>query len=306
MPARTGACGVVTPAHLASPTRAQLEAALAAVARELEAHDPTLVVDLGCGAGEYRHLFDRHRYLGLDLEDREFQPKLGPKVAFALADAHRLPLPASIAGFVLCAYAFDRFADPDTAMAEIARVLAPGGAAFLALPTRAVKAFDLPLYAGRRLGFFQDVELSGQTNLNYYRPAELARLAGRHGLVLERSAALGGPLVYVLKLAWLWWRLARYGALEARTMLLERLRRAPLPRSYRKRRGISVHPRRATRHARDRAEFRARLAEANAAAGFLAGLRAEASDLLASLDRRLFPDCGSEYAYLLRKEQFRA
>jgi purine-nucleoside phosphorylase len=199
---RPGGCGVITPPHLASPTRAGWRPCWP---RRSESDGRRPGPGLGCGSGEYRHLFVGRTYLGLDLEDREFTPKLGQNVAFALADAHRLPLTDGCAAFILCAYAFDRFAAPEAAMAEIARVLTPGGAAFLALPAAAVKAFDLPLYGLRRLGFLRDSSLGPDPHKtgNITGPAELRALDGRHGPHCPPHGP-GRPLRIPADTRWLW------------------------------------------------------------------------------------------------------
>ena len=57
MPARPrpGGCGVITPPHLASPTRAALEGVLAETVRRQPGGGP--VLELGCGPGELPPLF---------------------------------------------------------------------------------------------------------------------------------------------------------------------------------------------------------------------------------------------------------
>jgi SAM-dependent methyltransferase len=87
-----------------------------------------LVVDVGCGNGRYlrRIAADRPdlRVLGLDLS-----PGMGPA---AVADAQRLPLPHASAGAVLAMHMLYHVPDIDRAIAEMARVLRPGGVALAA------------------------------------------------------------------------------------------------------------------------------------------------------------------------------
>ena len=100
--------------------RDDLRAALA----ELDAVD---VLDVYCGSRPYEPLFPRGtRYLGLDIDD-----------AFGCADViseELLPFADGSFDLVLCTQAFYFVDDPRRAVAEVARVLRPGGHALLTLP----------------------------------------------------------------------------------------------------------------------------------------------------------------------------
>lgn len=87
------------------------------------------VLDAGCGSGRYlRELEARGaRAVGMDLSAemlaraRYFTPKL------ARADLRALPFDAMSLDLVVCALALGDFAEIELALAEIARVLRPGG-----------------------------------------------------------------------------------------------------------------------------------------------------------------------------------
>ena len=100
--------------------RDDLRAAIAA----LDAHD---VVDVYCGARPYEPLFPPGtNYVGLDVDD-----------AYGCADVvsdEFLPFPDGSFDLCLCTQAFYFVPDPRQGVAELGRVLRPGGHALLTLP----------------------------------------------------------------------------------------------------------------------------------------------------------------------------
>ena len=100
--------------------RDDLRAAIAA----LDAHD---VVDVYCGARPYEPLFPPGtNYVGLDVDD-----------AYGCADVvsdEFLPFPDASFDLCLCTQAFYFVPDPRRGVAELGRVLRPGGQALLTLP----------------------------------------------------------------------------------------------------------------------------------------------------------------------------
>jgi SAM-dependent methyltransferase len=100
--------------------RDDLDAALA----ELEVTD---VLDVYCGARPYEPLLrPGTRYVGFDIDD-----------AFGCADVvseQFLPFPDASFDLCLCTQAFYFVPDPASGIAELARVLRPGGHALLTLP----------------------------------------------------------------------------------------------------------------------------------------------------------------------------
>lgn len=94
------------------------------------------VVDLGCGTGVLlgvlgEHLGPQGRIEAVDLApamiaraQRKFPD---PRIRFHVADVCALPLADGAVDRVLCFSAWPHFPDPDAAIAELARVLRPGG-----------------------------------------------------------------------------------------------------------------------------------------------------------------------------------
>lgn len=89
------------------------------------------VVDLGCGTQPYRALFaGASRYLGVD---RPGMPDSG-EVVDVFGDAEDIPLAASRADVVVCTEVMEHIGDPRRMLADIHRVLRPGGALVLSVP----------------------------------------------------------------------------------------------------------------------------------------------------------------------------
>ena len=95
-----------------------------------------LAIDLACGPGTYtRPLAARvHRAIGADLTPAMVEKARAeaardaiPNIEFVCADIYALPFADDFAGIVSCGYAFHHMTDPAHALAEMARVLEPGG-----------------------------------------------------------------------------------------------------------------------------------------------------------------------------------
>lgn len=143
------------------PYREVLEWCLAKATPAPSAH----ALDLGCGVGRlvgelaqrrpdwacygvdtsYQLLRQADRYwrrgeiLSLDESARGYEPieltghRL-PNVSFALAKAENLPLVKDSFTLITAIFLFDRLADPAAALAEVRRILRPGGRLLLVLP----------------------------------------------------------------------------------------------------------------------------------------------------------------------------
>lgn len=89
---------------------------------------PARVVDVACGDGATLALLGAagHLAVGVDVEPRAVAAarRRAPAV---VADAHALPLPSATYDAALCECALSTFAQPARALAEVARVLRPGG-----------------------------------------------------------------------------------------------------------------------------------------------------------------------------------
>ncbi len=95
-----------------------------------------LAIDLACGPGTYtRPLAARVRHaIGADLTPAMVEKARAEaardgitNIEFVCADIYALPFADGAAGIVSCGYAFHHMTDPPRALAEMARVLQPGG-----------------------------------------------------------------------------------------------------------------------------------------------------------------------------------
>ena len=116
------------------PYRARREA----VGKMLEGLQPGVVVDVGCGTGDYAPLFDPAvtRYTGIDLSDKMIQHcrSLYPGYAFAVGDADKTGLPAEYADLVLSIAVLEYYEDPVPHVRELDRICKPGGQIIIAVP----------------------------------------------------------------------------------------------------------------------------------------------------------------------------
>jgi len=90
-----------------------------------------VVVELGCGKGAFRYLSERFCYLGIDLSFEALRNYIKPPCALQ-ADIGRLPLASASADFVFSIAALEHVPHPEKVLAEIHRILKPGGMALLA------------------------------------------------------------------------------------------------------------------------------------------------------------------------------
>jgi SAM-dependent methyltransferase len=123
--------------HLPKPLRrhilyfeVEMEDAVAALGRALPAG--VRILDAGAGEGQYAHYFARQRYCGVDLAvgDAAWDYSRLDTVA----DLTALPFRTGTFDAALHLVTLEHLEEPGLALAEIARVLAPGGRLLIAAP----------------------------------------------------------------------------------------------------------------------------------------------------------------------------
>ena len=94
---------------------------------------PGTVLDVGCGTGHAQSHLEPRRSVGIDLDHDSL---VGQGRGAVRADMRRLPFGDETFGSVACIHAIEHVPDPQTVVAEAARVLEPGGTAVFVTPNR--------------------------------------------------------------------------------------------------------------------------------------------------------------------------
>ncbi|MGI8808274.1 MAG: class I SAM-dependent DNA methyltransferase [Acidimicrobiales bacterium] len=145
------------------------------------------VVDLACGSGPLARLLAASRMVGVDRSAAELARARGrsgaPAGLLVRAEASALPITGGCADAVVSSMALMLLRPLDAALAEISRLLRPGGTFVATIPIRAAAPGPggTPAFAGI-LGAL------GQTTQRYPEPLDRATLPGRfsaHGLTLH-------------------------------------------------------------------------------------------------------------------------
>lgn len=155
----------------AGPQRAALEAL------RLERGDRLLDVGCGIGTAVREAAATVERAVGVDLSPAmvEHARELAAgsaRIEFVVGDSEALPFPARAFTALLCSASFHHYPDPGRALAEMARVLEPGGRLAIADGSADLLAARVADRLLRRLD---------ASHVRLYRSAELAGLVAAHG-----------------------------------------------------------------------------------------------------------------------------
>jgi SAM-dependent methyltransferase len=155
---------------------------------------PGRIADVGCGIGHSYGLLAPRETVGIDVDPRALEGQQRETVA---ADMRRLPFADDEFDGVLAAQSIEHVPDPDRALAEMARVLKPGGSAVLVTPNRLTFArpdeiidpyhyveYDPAEFAALSRRYFRSVELAGIFGSHRYR-AIVAREHAKLDLLLR-------------------------------------------------------------------------------------------------------------------------
>jgi ubiquinone/menaquinone biosynthesis C-methylase UbiE len=157
-----------------------------AVLARIDGLEPSTVVDLGCGTGQLTQRlirgFPDANIVGVDLSDgmlTEAASRLrqvgSDDQPLVRADALQLPFAASSIDLVVCTESFHWYPDQAAALAELARVLNPGGRLLIASIATVTGAGDRLLRGATRAG--------GRT-IRALPPHRMRELLARSGFVV--------------------------------------------------------------------------------------------------------------------------
>lgn len=164
------------------------------------------VLEAGCGSRSHLHYPPSARVIGVDLLRTQLARHAGGSL-LAQGDVTALPVASRRVDVVVCWDVLEHLAAPANALAEIARVLRPGGVAVLALPnilslkglvTRATPWWFHVWVYRRVLGDrTAGTDASDQFPTAFgvaLRPAGLRRMAARAGLRVDDVRLYEGPV----------------------------------------------------------------------------------------------------------------
>lgn len=135
---------------------------------------PGRVLDLGCGIGHsYASLAPRET-VGVDIDPEAL---LGQDRETHVADMRELPFPNASFASVIAVQSIEHVPDPDRVLAEMVRVLEPGGAAVVVTPNRLI--------------FARPDEIIDPYHYVEFDPSELRRLCERFFAAVELYGLFG-------------------------------------------------------------------------------------------------------------------
>jgi SAM-dependent methyltransferase len=134
------------------------------------------VLDLGCGIGHSYELLAPRETVGLDRDETALT---GQRRVCVLADMRSLPFPAASFASVLSVHSIEHVPDAGVVVAEVVRVLEPGGGAIFVTPNR--------------FTFARPDEIIDPYHYVEYGPVELAELLRPHFDRVEIHGLFGSP-----------------------------------------------------------------------------------------------------------------
>jgi SAM-dependent methyltransferase len=134
------------------------------------------ILDLGCGVGHSYHLLAPRQTVGVDIDPDALA---GQERETHVADMRHLPFPDDDFDGVLSVQSIEHVPDPGRVLAEVRRVLRPGGTAVLVTPNR--------------LTFARPDEIIDPYHFVEFSPDELRQLCAGSFETLELRGLFGSP-----------------------------------------------------------------------------------------------------------------
>lgn len=153
------------------------------------------VLDMGCGAGDYtgviRRCAPQFEVYGVDISKEAIKKAKRdfPSIGFSVASAYHLPFPNCFFDVVVMKCVLEHLEDPDRALAELRRVLKPGGLFYSINPLERDK---FVLSSSQRLSW------KYQGHFQRFSRASLLSLLEGNGFEVERYYFWGFLLCQVI------------------------------------------------------------------------------------------------------------
>ena len=154
------------------------------------------VAEVGSGGGHVLRMFPDARLTAIDVSgvflETARKNLRGYDVRFLKGELGALSLPAASFDRVICTETLEHTVDPAAVLAEIRRLLRPGGVAVITVPNdRLIRRMkDIVRRTPAGLGLARRVSWGGdEYHLHVWAPAELEALLTPHFEVLERACA---------------------------------------------------------------------------------------------------------------------
>lgn len=171
--------------------------------KELHLESLGLFLDIGCGDGyAAAHVLAEcgpDTYVGIDLSRfklKALAERIGGAIVFA-GDAECIPIRRDIVDAILCSETLEHLIDPHAALAEIARILRPGGYCVISIPVDSLLQKPIIQLAGlvRRLTGRRNKRFN--EHIQIFTRRRIKTLLARHKLrtVCERYCAFNLPVL---------------------------------------------------------------------------------------------------------------
>lgn len=153
------------------------------------------ILDVGCGAGDYTEVIRRYapqfEVYGVDISKEAIKKAKRdfPSIDFSVASAYHLPFPNCFFDVVVMKCVLEHLEDPDRALAELRRVLKPGGLFYSITPLEGDKFV---------LGSSQRLSWKYQGHFQRFSRASLLSLLEGNGFEVERYYFWGFLLCQVV------------------------------------------------------------------------------------------------------------
>lgn len=161
----------------------------------VQKHFSGRVLDVGCGRGLLLQKIAARAESGTELFGIDISPKLcalaeqnNPGARIVVGDAEALPYPDQYFDTVCMTEVFEHMLDFHKPLAEVRRVLKPGGTFIISVPNRDWASYDF--YDQRRNHEFQPVDD------HYFRFAEITGLLKEHGFKVQTYRGLDNLYYY--------------------------------------------------------------------------------------------------------------